>query len=343
MELSEAVRAQAAPAVAAQALAEQFEYRLKQPVTIRRNESALLPVVQAEIGGEKVSVFAAGTSEKHPRLAFWLKNTSGLTLDGGSIAFIDTNAFAGEGLVETINPGESRLVSYAVDLATEISTVTGSERQRVERIVVNRGILRMQAKLVEKRTYTVRNNDERPRTVVVEHPVRGNWNLLEPAQAAETSAGAYRFRVEARAKTTIELVVREESPLESTFVLTNVTPETIALWVRERQIDPETEKALVPIIAKKKEIAEIAQKVAAIEREQQEITRDQERVRGNLQRLGQSPDEASLRQRYIRQLDQQETRLATLRADRDRLESTRVTAQKQLEDLLQNLSLDRKI
>jgi hypothetical protein len=169
-------------------------------VTIHRNESALLPVVHAEIGGEKVSVLSAGSSEKHPRLAFWLKNTSSLTLDGGSVTFIDTNAFAGEGLFETVSPGESRLVSYAVDLATEISTAVGSERQRVERIVVNRGVLRMQARLVEKRTYTIRNNDEKPRTVVIEHPVRGNWKLVETAQPAESSASAYRFRVDARPK-----------------------------------------------------------------------------------------------------------------------------------------------
>jgi chromosome segregation ATPase len=122
-----------------------------------------------------------------------------------------------------------------------------------------------------------------------------------------------------------------------------VTPEVIALWVRDRQIDAETEKALGPIIAKKNELADLGQKIAAIEREQQEIARDQERIRGNLQRLGQSPDEASLRQRYIRQLDQQETRLGALRAERDKLETARNAAQKQLDDLLQNLSVDRKV
>ena len=71
--------------------------------------------------------------------------------------------------------------------------------------------------------------------------------------------------------------------------------------------------------------------------------RDQERVRGNLQRLGQTPEEATLRQRYIRQLEQQENRLGALRAERDRLDNARAQAQKQLDQMLQNLTLDRKL
>jgi len=83
--------------------------------------------------------------------------------------------------------------------------------------------------------------------------------------------------------------------------------------------------------------------MATLEKEQGEIFRDQERVRGNLQRLGQTPEEATLRQRYIRQLEQQENRLGALRAERDRLDNARAQAQKQLDQMLQNLTLDRKL
>ncbi|SRR6266540_6732133 len=125
--------------------------------------------------------------------------------------------------------------------------------------------------------------------------------------------------------------------------ITNITPEQIALWVRERSIDPEIEKALSAIVAQKNEINELAQKIASLEKEQNENFKDQERVRGNLQRLGKTPEEATLRQRYIRQLEQQETRLGTLRAERDRIDNARAQAQKQLDEMLQNLTLDRKL
>jgi hypothetical protein len=200
----------------------------------------------------------------------------------------------------------------------------------------------MFARVVEKKTYKIRNNNESLRTVVLEHPVRPGWKLVA-ATPEETSANYYRFKVEAKPKSTTEFVVQEESPLESSFYVSSITPDQIAVWVRERSIDAEVQKALQAVADKKAEIDELSQKIAALDKEQNEIFKDQDRVRGNLQRLTQSPEEATLRQRYIRQLDTQENRLAALRADRDKLENSRAAAQRQLDDLIQKLSLDKKL
>ncbi len=341
--LGEALR-QAPPAGAqAQALGEQFEYKLRQPVTIQRNQSALLPILHTEVEGEKVSLFNEANGRQRPWLAVWLKNSSGLTLDAGSFTVIDTNAFAGEGLTETINPGESRLLSYALDLGVEVTTNRKSDRQRVERVEIHRGVLRMHRKVVEKKTYTIRNNSQKVRTVVVEHPVRNGWELVETAKPDESSASYHRFKLEAKSKTNTELVVREENPQQTTYALTNITPEQIALWVRQRSIDREIEQALARIVAKKNEINGLNQKITALEAEQAEIFNDQNRVRENLRRMGRTPEEANLRQRYIRQLEQQENRLAALRTERARLQSARAAGQKQLDQMLQNLSFDRKL
>lgn len=330
-------------AAQAQALGEQFEYRIRQPVTIRRNQSALLPILHTEVKGEKVSVFNDSRGDLRPRLGFWLENSTELTLDAGSFTVIDSNAFAGEGLTQTINPGERRLLSYALDLGLEVATNRGTERVRVERVEIHRGVLRFHRRVVEKKTYTVRNNDAKPRTVILEHPVRAGWELTDTAEPVESSANFHRFRVEVKPKQTVEFAVREENPQQTTYALTNITPEQITLWVRQRAIDREIEQALQRIVAKKNEINELNQQIQALEREQNEIFRDQERVRENLRRLGRTPEEANLRLRYIRQLEQQENRLGALRAERARLEDARTAAQKQLDQMLQNLSFDRKL
>jgi hypothetical protein len=337
------IRRQPVQAAQAQELGEQFEYQLRQPVTIRRNESGLLPIVHAEVDGEKVSLFNGSMGEKRPRLAVWIKNTSGLTLDAGSFTVIDSNAFAGEGLVDTIQPGESRLLSYALDLGVEVAANTDTERQRVERVEISHGILRMHSRMTERRTYVVRNNDQKLRSIILEHPVRSGWSLVQTQAPAESSASYYRFRLEAKPKSTVEFTVREETPQETTYSITNISAELIALWLKERSIDAEIEKALSTIVAKKAEISDLAQKISELDQEQASIFRDQERLRANLQRLGNSPEEASLRQRYIRQLDGQENRLGAIKIDRDELESTRAAAQKQLDEMIQNLTFDRKL
>ena len=338
--LSDAMRRQVQETAQAQAVGDQFEYRIGQPVTIRRNESALLPIIQAEVEGEKVSLYNG--TETNPRLAFWLKNSSGLTLDAGAVTLIDTNAFAGEGLIETLQPGESRLVSYALDLGSQVSTTIGSDRQRVQKVIINRGMISMHSKMVEKKTYTIRNNNDKPRTLVLEHPVREGWKLLT-AVPVETSANFYRFKTEVKPKSTSEFIVEEESPMVSTFAVSSVTPEQIGVWVTQRSIDPEIERSLRVIADKKNEISELDGKLAALAREQSDIFQDQERVRSNIQRLTRDADENTLRQRYIDKLNSQEDRLAGMQAEREKLDAARTSAQEQLDKLIQNLSIDKPI
>jgi hypothetical protein len=342
LQISEAIRQQAFETAQAQAAAEQFQYKIRQPVTINRNSSALLPIIQSDIEGEKVSVFQARGSETHPRLAFWLKNASGLTLDAGPVTIIDSNTFAGEGLIESVQPGESRLLSYAIDLGTEISTTSGNERQRVERVQIDKGLIRMFAKTADKKTYKIRNNNETARSLVIEHPVRNGWKLISAAPV-ETSANFYRFKVEVKPKTTVEFAVQEESPVESSFAVSTITPEQIGVWIKDRSIDPQIEKSLQAIADKKNEISALAQKISDLDREENNIFRDQERLRGNLDRLGQVPEEAQLRQRYIKQMEVQENRLAAMKTEREKLEEARSAAQKQLDAMIQNLTLDKRL
>ncbi len=296
--LGAVMRQQASQAARAQALGEQFEYRLRQPVTIRRNQSALLPIIHTEVEGAKVSLYNETFGARRPRLAVWLKNSSGLTLDAGSFAVIDANAFAGEGLTETINPQESRLLSYALDLGVEVTTNRGTERERVERVEIVKGVMQFHGKVVEKKTYVIRNNDEKARTLVVEHPVRAGWTVVDTEAAAESTANYHRFRVEVKPKTTAEFAVREESPRQTTYAIRNVTPEQITLWVRQKTIDAEIQRALQGIVAKKNEIDALNKKVASLDTEQKKIFNDQQRVRQNLGRLGRTPEEANLRLRY---------------------------------------------
>jgi hypothetical protein len=345
--MGEAIRQQDVPAVQASAVGEQFEYRLRQPVTIRRNESALLPILQAEIDGEKVAVYNAANidrREPHPRLAFWLKNSSGLTLDGGAVTVIDANAFAGEGLIETIQPGESRLIGYAIDQGTSVSGKkdSGHGDQRFERVVVNNGHLRLYSKEFSRLAYKIRNNNDAARTLVLEHPIRAGWKLTS-APPEETSANFYRFRIEIKPKSTVEFTVQEEKPEEDVHAVSSVTTDRLALWVKARSIDAETEAVLRDIADRLAAIKVLEQEFAMLEAERKDIFTDQERLRENLQRLGQGPDEARLRQRYVKQLDDQENRIAAMKTDKEKLEAERKTRRGQLDEFIRVLSIDRKL
>ncbi len=88
------------------AMGDYFEYNIKQKITIGKNQSALVPILQARIEAEKVSLW--NEDSKEIRRALWITNSSGLTLDSGTFNILDADTFAGEGLLETVHPAERR-------------------------------------------------------------------------------------------------------------------------------------------------------------------------------------------------------------------------------------------
>jgi hypothetical protein len=242
-----------------------------------------------------------------------------------------------------IRPGEKRLVSFATDLALIVSAKTGSEQQQVTRVRVARGVMTQEHEPRERRTYTMRNEDSSPRTVIVEHPVRNGYELRGETRPIETTAAWMRFRVPVEPKQTATFVVEEARPLQQTFMLTNLTPDQLQLFVRQKSIDAALEEALRKILAQKATVAALDTRKEAADSETTKIYDDQQRLRENIKSLKGSPEEKALLQRYTAQLNQQETRLEELRKQIADLEAQQQSAQETLNRMIGELSFDAKL
>ena len=327
-------------AAAARELGDLFEYKLKDPITIQKNRSAMVPIVQSEIGAEKVSVWNERANLPRPSRALWLANTSGLTLDGGSFSVMEDETFAGEGVFEPIRPDERRLVSYALDLALNASSKNTNEAQRVTRVRIARGVMTQESELREPRTYAFRNEDSTARSVIVEHPARQGYTLRGEAQPIETTADWLRFRLPVESKQTATLVVEEARPLVNSYQLTDVNAAQVELFVRQQSINKAVETALRGILEQKDALAELDGKKEAAEEEMRQIFDDQQRLRENMKSLKGSAEEKLLLQRYTQQLNQQEDRLAKLRKDMEQIGAQRDTAHAALDRKIQELAFD---
>lgn len=310
--MAEMIRESTAGGAEAGTVGDQFEYRITSPVSLRKNQSALIPLLQEEIDAEKVSVFTSGKSGSHPRNAVWLSNGTGLTLDGGPFSITDSGLFAGEGLFETIYPGEKRLLSYALDRAVTIEEDSAGSGRSFQSLTRDRGVLVISHKLMERKVYRIRNNAEAERQIVIEHPLRQGWDLALPASSEEKTADYYRFKARVAGNESSEFEVREEKTVSRRIALDSITENEIRLWVSGAEMDQETRDKLDPLVALTREMAETRQQIDRLEAERERIYNSQERLRENLSALGTSPAEAGLRQRYVSQLEEQENRLAVL-------------------------------
>jgi hypothetical protein len=336
-------RALAESAAQAQELGDLFEYKLKEPISIQKNRSALVPIIQSPIGAEKVSVWNERAGLARPQRALWINNSSGLTLDGGTFSVLEDETFAGEGIFDPIRPGEKRLVSYATDLALNVNAKSASEQQRVTRARVNRGVMILESETREKKTYTFRNEDNAPRMVIVEHPSRSGFELRSDVRPIETTAGWIRFRLPVAAKETASLMVEEARPIQTTYALGEITDDQVGALVRQRSINKDLEGALRRIIVQKKVVQDLEKEKSDADDAMDKIFDDQQRLRENMKALKGSADERTLLQRYTRQLNEQEDKLESLRKAVAQLDAQVDKAQATLDQAIQELVFDAKI
>jgi hypothetical protein len=321
-----------------QDLGDLFEYKLKDNVTIRKNQSALVPILQTRLDAEKVSVWSA--SQSMALRALWINNTSALTFDGGTFNVLEGDAFAGEGLMDPIKPGEKRLLSYAADLGLLVDAKLQGEAQRVTKVSIAHGAMMQTTQERESRTYTVRNRDTASRTVVIEHPARAGWKLTEGEDPVESSASYHRFRITVEPKKTTTLVVKEYRPLTNRYLISNITDNEIKLFLEQKMINPEMERALRKVIVQKDGIAALEAEVGSRKSQITEISADQQRLRENMKALKGSAEEKALVERYVRQMNQQEDRVQQLQHEMADLQQKRNAAQKTLNETIEGLQMD---
>jgi hypothetical protein len=319
-------------------LGDLFEYKLKDHVTIRKNQSALVPILQSRIDAEKVSVW--NPAEHSVLRALWMNNTSDLTLDGGSFNVLEGDAFAGEGLMDPVKPGEKRLLSYAADLGVLVDAKQKADNQRVTKVIIAHGTMTQMTQERQENTYTIRNRDAAARTVVIEHPARAGWKLTDDVTPAESSASFHRFRLSVEPKKTTTLTVKEYRPILNSYQLTNVTDDQIKYFLVQKMINIETERVLRKVILQKNDIAQVDATIAGRRTQITSISEDQQRVRENMKALKGSAEEKALVERYVRELNEQEDRMQSLRREITELQQKREAAQKTLNETIEALQME---
>ncbi|MDP2997600.1 MAG: hypothetical protein Q8N47_08930 [Bryobacterales bacterium] len=316
-------------------LGELFEYRFAQPVTVRKGESAMLPFLQQKIAARKLLIHS-DPSTQNPMNAAELTNSSGKTLDGGPITVYDGGAYAGEALMETLKAGDKRLISYAVDLGTRVTTALDSTRDAIREIHFRRGILTTRSAIQETKTYTIRNVDQKPKTLVLEHPVRPGFKLLNQ-KPAETTAGAYRFEVRLAGAATEKFPLIEERVYDSSVMVANLGPDVLLSYVQNKALSETARKQLDGIAELKRRIGEADADARRLQTEIAELTKDQERLRENIASLNRVSGQQEQVQKYARDLAAQESRLAGLRDQLSEARKRKAARESELNSLIEKV------
>ena len=317
-------------------VADLFEYRIAQPVTIKKNESAMLPFLQDKIKARKIVVYS-DMSAAHPLNAAELTNSTAKTLDGGPITVYERGSYAGEALVETVKANDKRLISYGVDLGTRITANIGSEERQERDIHLSRGVLNVRAAVIRKTNYSIRNVDAKPKTLIIEHSLNEPFRVLNQ-KPFETTATANRFEVKLDASSSQTFPIIEERIQEESNAVSNLSPDVLLQFTANKDLSDAGRRAIEQIAALKREITTNSSQASLTGEKIKAATQDEERVRKNLGSLSGISGQQELVQKYAGQLAQLEQQIASLRDAQAALENKSTALQASLDDRLEKMT-----
>jgi hypothetical protein len=311
-----------------------FEYSLAQPVTIHKNESAMVPILQQDFPAEHVTLWSE--SKPTPLRAVWLENSSKLTLDSGSFSIFESGEFAGEGLLDPIHPGEKRLMSYATDQAVRVKVTDRDAKRTLHQVRIEKGVVVETHMDVAAATYSATNSADVDRVVLVEHARRNNgWSLDNGLKADETAPNVYRFKLQVAAHSTGKLEVRERGP-ESMVVTLNVNQDQTEYLLDLVKRVPDALEKLKPVIDAQTALAELDRRMEESKKTEQTAAADEARDRENLTAL-KGNDAAK---RFVDELNRAEDQLQATRKQTADFELQKQAAVSKLNELIAGVSFN---
>ena len=315
---------------------ELFQYAIAMPVKLPRQQSAMLPIVNAEVKGEKVSIYNAAVHRKHPLNGLRLTNSTELHLMQGPITVFDGGAYAGDAKIQDLPPGSERLVSYAMDLETEVAPESKGRPEQLLSVRLIKGTMYVSRKYARTQEYTVKNSGSKVKKVLIEYPYDSTWTLVAPKDPAEKTRDMYRFAVDAAPGEPAKLVVEEERTDSQQVGLSNLDQNAIRIYLSAEVVSDEVKAALAEIVQRKAAIEQLTLKRRQLEAQIAEIGKEQARIRENMDKLDRTSD---LYKRYVKKFNDQEDEIEKLRGQIQELTAQETELRKKFDEYLLGLDL----
>ena len=311
-------------------LGELFQYVVGN-VTLPRQKSAMIPIITDSISLERLSIYNAAVLQSNPLNGVRLKNTTGKHLLQGPITIFDKGGYAGDARIDDVPPGRQRLLSYGIDLDVTVDNARHTQTSAVQTVSISRGSLFVRRKLVATQEYAADNKADRDKTLVIEHPIRAGWKLVDTQAPMETTPTLYRFKGLATAHKVTALLVREEWVQGETVAMLTADLNQLLFYSTTSEIPKDVREAIARAVQLKQDVLDVERQIAARTQRIVDITVEQNRIRENMKTVA---PHTPFYDRLLAKLNEQETSIEGLQHERDALTTRRDGVRRELEEYL---------
>jgi hypothetical protein len=322
-------------AASAGQVGELFQYSVGH-VSLPRQRSAMLPIITDDIVAERLSIYNRSVLAQHPLNGAHLKNTTGKHLLQGPITVLDGHTYGGDAHIDNLPPGQERLVSYAIDLQVHVNATKQRQESRVQTAKVVKGLLQLTRKDGFTQEYIIENKADRDKVLIIEHPFRAGWKLVDSPNPVETTNTWYRFRESISAGDTKTLMVQEEIVLGETIAILPSDLGQLEFYSRMGEIPKPVRDALMKAMSLKSAMVDTERQIKERQQQLVEITQEQQRIRENMASVSQTSQYYT---RLLSKLNDQETAIERFQSEVEQLKHIYDRQRQELETYLLNTTI----
>ena len=239
----------------------------------------MIPIITDDVECEKLSIYNASVLPKNPLNGARLKNTTGKDLLQGPITVLDGNSYAGDARIDDVPPDQERLISYGIDLQMTIDSTKNRQEDHIQTGKIVKGVLSISHKYVSSQDYIADNKSDHDKTLIVEHPIRPGWSLVDTEKPIETTDTLYRFKGTVSPSKTSTLTIKEQIVQDQQLAILPVDTDAVLMYSRTGEFPQKVRDALTKAAQMKQAVVDFERQMNETNAKIDSVTKDQARTR----------------------------------------------------------------
>jgi hypothetical protein len=333
--------AAAANAAEAEEESTQFLYRFPARISLATGHTMMVPFADREVAATRTWLYQPETAVRHPLAAVRLLNDQDTGLPPGIVTAYEVVGdgsvnFVGDAQLPLLPSGNSKFLTFALDSKTDIARDDrGVVRSQLGKAV--NGVLTLTIRSRRVIAYEITAPADEDRQITIEEARAQGWTPASEMGRIEVTPTQFRFAVAApKGQTTKATLILERTDNQNVSLTTLAAEDMLARISGLQNESAALKDTLAKLGAIVNDINKGRAQRTQLEAERKKIVDDQDRIRKNLQSVGQGSD---LGRRYLDALKSQEDRLTEINT-RDAAIESEITAKRQsAEELARHFTL----
>jgi hypothetical protein len=317
-------------------IGELFQYVVTNPVTVKRGESALVPIVGMTLPYDRELLYNRQKLAHHPVATIRIENTTGLTLERGPITVVENGNYIGEAILPYTKPTAQLHLPYAVELGVQVHEHFHTTTETAS-LHIKDALFIFEQYETSTIQFRLENTLTKPVVVTLEEAILPQWVLFETPTPDVETATEQRWRVSIPARSHTEFTLKRRLRQVRREDVRKLEYKKLQEYAQNRWLKEDIIQQLQAMLDTMIQITTDQQTQGQLEKNRAKFYIQQEQLRANLGALSSTGDEAGLRKRMLAQLETTQNQLEALEREVEQLTQQIARAEQHIKDILATL------